>query len=151
MNIVHRVQIERIAIAKCNLFFYYRHPKEISLYYFCDTKLFAKHEKTREFHLYCWNVCKVSEWCLADGFHWESRVSTQMMVRDYCILKCKTFSAASGGLLVALCAIFFAIQNIYVNSNPEYMLVCIYFQLTLYTSVNLERDGFSPTKAEACC
>ena len=31
-----------------------------------------------------------------------------MMVRNYCIAKCKTFFEA----------IFFAIQNIYVSSNP---------------------------------
>ena len=60
--------------------------KEISFYYFRDTKLCAKHEcvcffffsltlklftlvfpafrLTREFHLYCWNhVFKVNEWC----------------------------------------------------------------------------------------
>ena len=58
----HRVQIKCIAIAKCDLFFHYRNAKEISFYYFRDTKLCAKHEKTSEFHLYCWDhVWKVSE------------------------------------------------------------------------------------------
>ena len=45
------------------------------------------------------------------------------MVRGYCIAKCTTFSAC-GELLIALVAIFFffffAIQIIYVNSNPVF-------------------------------
>ena len=41
-----RVQIKCIAITKCNLFFHYQDTKEISFYYFCDTNLCAKHEKT---------------------------------------------------------------------------------------------------------
>ena len=50
----------------------------------------AKHEKTREFHLYCWDhVCKVNEWCLVDVFLRKFRVSTEIVVRDYCIVKCK--------------------------------------------------------------
>ena len=35
------------------------------------------------------------------------------------INKCKKFSMC-GGFLMALWAIFFAIQNIYVNSNSDY-------------------------------
>ena len=47
-------------------------------------------KNTREFHLYCWDhVCKVNELCLVDFFHGEFRISTQIMVRDYCVAKCK--------------------------------------------------------------
>ena len=78
--------------------------KEISLYYFHDTKLCAKLEKAHE---NCWDhVCKVNEWCLVDCLHCEFKVSSQIMVRDYCIAKCKRFSA-SGGLLMTLWVIFF--------------------------------------------
>ena len=63
-------------------------------------------EKTCEFNLYCWDhVCKVNEWCLVDCFHHEFRVSTQIKVPDYCIMKCKKFSAG-GSLLMVLWAIF---------------------------------------------
>ena len=56
-------------------------------------------KNTREFHFYYWDhVSKVNEWCLVDWF---------IMLRDYCIAKCKTFSAC-GGLLMALLAIFFS-------------------------------------------
>ena len=55
------------------------HDREISFYYFRDTKLYTKHWKTREFHLYCSkHVCKINEWYLVDYFHREFRVSTQM-------------------------------------------------------------------------
>ena len=69
------VRIKRIAIAKCDLFFDYSDTKEILFYYFCDTKLCAKHKKkTLEFHLYCRDhVCKVSKWSLVDRFHREFR------------------------------------------------------------------------------
>ena len=83
-----RVRIKRIAIAKCDLFFHYRDAKETSFYYFRDTKICAKHEKTHEFHLYCWDhFCKVNY--LIHCFHREFRVSTEIMVRDYCMAKCK--------------------------------------------------------------
>ena len=65
----------------------------------------------REFHLYCWDhVCKVNGWCLVDCFHCGFKVSIQLMVRDYCIAKCKKFSTCSR-LVMALWAIFFAIHN----------------------------------------
>ena len=41
-----------------------------------------------------------------------------MIVHDYCIVKCKKISAC-GRLLMTLLAIFFAIQNIYINLNPK--------------------------------
>ena len=70
-------------------------------------------KNTREFHLHYRDyVCKVNEWCLVDCFHHEFMFSTQIMVRYYCIAKYKKFSAC-GGLFI-----FFAIQNIYINSNP---------------------------------
>ena len=100
-------------------------PKK-SRYYFCDTKLCAKHKKTRELHLHCCNhVCKVNEWCLVDYFHREFRVSTQIMVRDYCIAECKKLSACSGHL-IALLAIFFAIENFYVDSKTLNNLPAIF-------------------------
>ena len=41
-----RFQIKRIGNVKCNLFFHYRDAKEISFFYFRDTRLCANHEKT---------------------------------------------------------------------------------------------------------
>ena len=84
---------------------HYCDAKDISLYYFPNAKLCAKHKKnTCEFHLYCWDhVCKVNEWCLLDCFHLKFRVSTQIMLHNYYITKCKKI---------------FTIQNIYVNRNP---------------------------------
>ena len=68
-------------------------------------------QNIREFHLYCWDhVCKVNGWCLVDCFHCGFKVSIQIMVRDYCIAKCKKFSTCSR-LVMALWAIFFAIYN----------------------------------------
>ena len=69
-------------------FSHYRDSKQVSFLYFRDTKLYAKYKKTCEFRLYCWDhVCWVNDWCLIDCFHREFRVSTQIMVRDYCIVK----------------------------------------------------------------
>ena len=88
-------RIKHIAITKCDLFFLYRNAKEIPFYHFCNIKLCAKHEITYEFHLHCWDhVCKVNEWCLVDYFHRGFRVSTEIMVYDYCT-KCRTISAHS--------------------------------------------------------
>ena len=116
MNIAFRVRIKLISIAKCDLFFHYCDTKEISFYSFRYTKLCAKHEKTGEFHLHCWDyVCKVNEWCLVDCFHHQLRVCTQIMVCGYCIAKSKKFSSRSG-LLMSL----WAIQNIYISSNPDF-------------------------------
>ena len=53
MSKILRVVNKRIAVVKCDLFFHYRDSKELLFYYFRDTKLGAKHKKTREFHLYC--------------------------------------------------------------------------------------------------
>ena len=39
-----RVRIKCIAITKCDQFFNYRNAKEISFYYFRDTKLCIKYE-----------------------------------------------------------------------------------------------------------
>ena len=66
-------------------------------------------KKTREFHLHCWDghVCKVNEWYLVDCLHHEFRVSTQIMVRDYCIIKYKKFSVCRR-LLMALRSTYFA-------------------------------------------
>ena len=92
---LYRAWIKHTTFAKCNLFFLYHDAKEILLYYSHNTK-----------HLYCWDhVSKVNDLCLVDCFHREFRVSTQIMVHDYCIVKCKKFSAC-GRFLMALCAIF---------------------------------------------
>ena len=86
-------------------FFHYCDVKETSFYYFCNTKLCAKYKKKNicEFYLFCWNhVCKVSEWCLVDFFHFEFMNSTQIMVHGYYMAKCKKFSACSRLLMVFL-------------------------------------------------
>ena len=58
MTNILRVVHKHIAIMKCNLFFHYRDSKEILFYYFCSTKLCAKHKKLHEFDLCCWDhVC----------------------------------------------------------------------------------------------
>ena len=93
----------------------------------CETR-----KNTCEFLLYCWDhVLKVNEWCFGDYFHREFSVSSQIMVCDYYIAKCKTFSAC-GELLIA---IFFAIQNIYVNLNPH-----IYFTFQARLLLRKERS-----------
>ena len=47
-----------IAMAEHDLFFHHRDSKEMSFYYFRDTKLQNTKKTTREFHLYCWDhVC----------------------------------------------------------------------------------------------
>ena len=86
-------------------------------------KILCKTRKNAlEFHLYCWDhVRKVNEWCLVDCFCCEFRVFTQVMVRDYCIAKCKKFSACSR-LLVALWANYVAIKNIYPENNLNHAL-----------------------------
>ena len=67
---------------------------------FTDTKLGAKHKKTCEFHLCYWDhVCQVNEWCLVDCFHCEFKVSTQIIVCNYCTAKCK-FSACGRLLMI---------------------------------------------------
>ena len=88
-----KVQIKHIVIVKCDLFFHCHDAKEISSYYFHDTKPCAKHTKTCEFHIFCWDhFYKLNEWYLVDCFHPEYRVSSQIMVCSYCIAKCKNFS-----------------------------------------------------------
>ena len=75
-------------------------------------------QNTRKFNLYCWDhVCKVNEWCLMNCFHCKFSISTQIMVRDYGNAECKKLSMwlAFNSLL----AIFFTIQTIYANLNPE--------------------------------
>ena len=80
-----RVQIKHIANVKCNQFFHYRDAKEISFYYFCDARLYAKQKKIHMSSI----ICKVNEWCLVDCFHCKFRVSIQ--IHNNCIAKCKMF------------------------------------------------------------
>ena len=74
---------------------------------FSRYKTLSKTKSTREFHVYCWyHICKVNECCLVECFHREFRISTQdLYLNDYCIARCKKFSACEG-LLLALWAIF---------------------------------------------
>ena len=92
------------------IFWHYRDATEISFYYFHDTKLCAKHEKNKcEFHLHGWDhYYKVTEQCLVDWFHREFRGSTWIILRDYCIAKCKMFSAHGKLLKLASDAFLFA-------------------------------------------
>ena len=93
---------------------HYWDTKEISFCYFCNTKLCAN---------YSWDhVCKLNEWCIVNCFHHKFRVSTPIMVCDYSIAKCKTFSAC-GWLLMAFQAIFFRNSIFYINSNPTSLLI----------------------------
>ena len=78
--------IKHIVIAKCNLFSIIVMPKKP----------------------------QSIEWCLVDCFHPEFRVFTQIMVCDYCIAKCKMFSAC-GGLLMALWAILLQFKIFMLN------------------------------------
>ena len=48
--------------------------------------------------------CLYGKWCLVECFHYEFRVSTQIMVRNYSITKCK-FSTC-GGILMAFGSFF---------------------------------------------
>ena len=71
-------------------------------------------KNTWEFHLYCWDhVWKVNECCLVDCFRCKSRVSIQILIRNYCNAKCIKYSACD-----RLLGHFFVIHNFYVNSNP---------------------------------
>ena len=54
-----RVRIKRIAIAKWDIFFYYCDAREIPLYYFGDTKLFAKREKAHVNSIYFVGIMSV--------------------------------------------------------------------------------------------
>ena len=77
-----------------------------NLILFLRYKTLCKTEKTMWISFILLESCLlVNEWCLVDCFHREFRVSTQIMVRDYCIAKCKKFSFC-GGLLMVLQAIF---------------------------------------------
>ena len=112
---------------------------EISFYNFCNTKLCTKHGKTCEFHLYCWDhVCNVIEWCLVDCFHCEFGVSTQIMLHDYCNMKCKTFPACDR-LLMALWSNFFSLFKIFTLIRT---LMYIYNQELIYIQVPVSRIGF---------
>ena len=100
-------------------FYIYRDAKEISFYYFRDTKLWVKHGKTHVNSIYTAGIMLVRKMngVSLNFFHSEFRVSTEIMGCDYCITKRKTFSAC-GELLMVLQATFFATQNVYVNLNP---------------------------------
>ena len=107
-------------------------------------------KNTCEFHLDYWDhVCNVNERCLVNCFHHEFRVSTQIVVPDFCITKCKVFCLlpafnSSSGLF------FFVIQIIIVHRRYLYIFnppsnisvsvslclsVCLYVCMLLCLSV----------------
>ena len=80
-------------------------------------------QKTCEFHLYCWDhICSVNEWCLVDCFHCKFKVSTQIMVCNYCIANCKKFCACgSQWRLMALQTILlWFIKFVLITNLQEY-------------------------------
>ena len=88
-----RVQIKHITITKCNPFFHYCDAKEISLLFLRYKTLCKTWKTTHEFHLYCSDyVFMINKLSLVDCFHHKFRVSTQIMVHNYFITKCKKFS-----------------------------------------------------------
>ena len=54
------------------------------------------------------------------------RISTKIMVRDYCATKCIRFSTCHE-LFLTFVPFFFVIQNIYVNLNPVLVLQILFF------------------------
>ena len=113
-----RLVHKRIAIAKCNLFFSLSWFQRSLILLFLRSKTLCN--RACELHLYCWDhVSQVNEWCLVDCFHRKFRVSTQTMVCDYCIAKCKMFSACSV-LLMALQAIFLWFKIFSLIKTLEY-------------------------------
>ena len=94
---------------KCDLFCNYRDAKEISLLFLQYKPLCRICKNTCEFHLYCWDhVCKVNEWCLGDCFHVEFRASSQALLHNYCIRKCKKLCLSVPGFLWPFEPFFFA-------------------------------------------
>ena len=106
-------------------------PKKSHFNIFAIQNFAQNTKKMSEFHLYCWDhVCKVNEWCLVDCFHHELRVSTQIMVRNYCITKCKKFSSC-GGFLMVLGAIF-SRSKIFTLIRTLYLCVYVCMSLCMY-------------------
>ena len=117
--------MKRIMVAKCKLFFHYCEVKEISFYYFLDTK----HKTLCKTHVNSINIVVIKFVRLINGVQLtvsiKFRVSSQIMAPDYCIVRCKKFSACDR-LLMVLWVLFFKIQNIYINSISaimEYVLL----------------------------
>ena len=57
---ITKTALSELSVSQSRNAIYFPSPffHEISFYYFRDTKLCAKHKKTCEFHLYCWDhVC----------------------------------------------------------------------------------------------
>ena len=95
--------------------------------------LCAKHEKTCEFHSYCWDhVCQVNEWCLVECFHHKFRVSTQIMVHNYCITKYKMFSTCDRPLNpFKPCSDFHYVWGRTLNSHLVSSFFFFFFLLSL--------------------
>ena len=105
-----RIWIKCIAIAKCDLFFHCRDTKEITFYYFRDQKFVKNKKKKKTKHvnfIYVVEIMFVRQMNgVVDCFHRKFRVFIKIMVRDYCIAKCKKLSACKG-VLMAHWAIYF--------------------------------------------
>ena len=72
-------------------------------------KTLCKTEKNAcKFHLCCWNhVCKVNELCLGNCFHRKFRVSTKIMVCNYCIANCRKYPVCSQTSMAFQAILFF--------------------------------------------
>ena len=107
-NMAFRIWIKCIATAKCDLFFHCHDTKEITFYYFRDqnfvkTKKKQKQTNNKRKHvnfIYVVEIMFVRQMNgVVDCFHCKFRVFIQIMVRDYCIAKCKKLFACKGDFL----------------------------------------------------
>ena len=106
-----RVQIKHITIAKCALFFHYCYAKEILLYFFVIQNFVQNTQNTKK-HINSIYIVGIMFVKYINGFYMTVSitnlgflVSTQIIVQNHCITKCKQ-STACGRLLLALQAIF---------------------------------------------
>ena len=111
-----RIWIKCIAIAKCDLFFHCRDTKKITFYYFLDQKFVKnKKNKNKQKHvnfIYVVEIMFVRQMNgVVDCFHRKFRVFIKIMVRDYCIAKCKKLSACKGVLMAHWAIYSFVIQK----------------------------------------
>ena len=88
---------------------------------FSQYKTFCKKQKNTRTQFMLLGLDLQSKWTV---FNWlfplQFRVSTQIMLHDYCIPKCKTFSACRG-ILMPLRDILFAIRKVRIKSRSMKM------------------------------
>ena len=85
-----QIQINCIAIAKCDLYFHYHHVKEISFYHFCDTKLCVKHKcvcKCPFIFLGIMFVSRVISEQITSRSRWVPKIGTQIRTWNFQIPK----------------------------------------------------------------